>query len=123
MNKATPLPTLAGTSEAAEVQRLFDLQHTASRRELAPTLDKRKERLDKIRTMLLENQAEHYRGSSDDFGYSLRPLRPGSWKSSSCSNAIRYARKHLGGGCARHGGMWTSRSSRQAPGYATNPSG
>jgi coniferyl-aldehyde dehydrogenase len=56
---------VAGEDEA---RRIFDLQHSASRREPLASLRLRRDRLDRLRTVVAGNEAAFARAISDDFG-------------------------------------------------------
>jgi coniferyl-aldehyde dehydrogenase len=79
----------------AEAQRLFDLQHAASRREPAPDLARRRDRLDRLRRLVLDHQDAFIRAISEDFGgrssteTKLLEIVPSL-------SAIRHARRHVG---------------------------
>jgi coniferyl-aldehyde dehydrogenase len=80
----------------AEMHRIFDLQHALTRGGPAPALGERKARLEKLRAMLVANQAGYIAAISEDFGNrsadETRMLEIGLVLA-----AIRYARKHLPG--------------------------
>jgi coniferyl-aldehyde dehydrogenase len=80
----------------AEMHRIFDLQHALTRGGPAPDLGERKERLEKLRALLVNNQAAYIDAISEDFGNrsadETRMLEIGLVLA-----AIRHARKHLRG--------------------------
>ena len=97
MNEPSPVLTAAATSgAAADLRRLFDLQHAASRREPAPTLAERKQRLDKVRALVLGNQDAIIAAISADFGNRCAS-ETRLLEISIVLGGIRHARKHLRG--------------------------
>jgi len=84
----------ARDEEFAEMRRIFELQHTATRGGPAPALETRKDRLHKLRQMLKTNESAFIAAISEDFGNRsadetrLLELTP-------TFSAIRHARKHL----------------------------
>ncbi|MFH5776573.1 coniferyl aldehyde dehydrogenase [Paracoccus sp. NGMCC 1.201697] len=78
----------------ADLHRIFDVQHGVTRGGLAPTLQERKSRLEKLRQMLVANEAAFVAAISSDFGNrsadETRMLEIGL-----VLNGIRCARKGL----------------------------
>ncbi|MGZ8281952.1 MAG: coniferyl aldehyde dehydrogenase [Allosphingosinicella sp.] len=87
-------PAEAGSPES-ELRRLFALQHEASRREPAPDLALRRDRLRRLRSLVADHEAGFARAISDDFGArsaaetKLLEILP-------LLSAIRHARRHVG---------------------------
>ena len=83
-----------GDNALAELHRIFDLQHAASRREAKPTLEQRREALAKLRSLILDNRSAIANAISADFGNrsqdetELLEIVPSL-------NAIRHARRHV----------------------------
>ncbi|MFV0299548.1 MAG: aldehyde dehydrogenase family protein, partial [Paracoccus sp. (in: a-proteobacteria)] len=79
-----------------QTRRLFDLQHKASRDEPAPDLALRRDRLERLRKLVAENDTAMIEAISADFGNrSVHETR--LFEIVTVLNAIRQARKHLKG--------------------------
>ncbi|WBU53345.1 coniferyl aldehyde dehydrogenase [Paracoccus sp. SCSIO 75233] len=85
----TPFP-----QPAEEIQRLFDLQYRASRDEPAPDYELRRDRLDRLRKMLTENDKAFVEAINDDFG-NRSNHETELFEIVTVLNALRHTRKHL----------------------------
>lgn len=81
-------------SAGAEGRRLFALQHAASRREAIPDAALRRDRLDRLRAMLAENDAAFTDAIAQDFGVRSR-TETELLEIVPTLNAIRFARKKV----------------------------
>jgi coniferyl-aldehyde dehydrogenase len=81
-------------ADTAELRRLFDRQHAASRRDPPPPLEQRLHRLGRL-SALVKAEADRFADAiSDDFGVRAR-LETELMELAPTLGAIRYARKHL----------------------------
>ncbi|HEY0114055.1 MAG TPA: coniferyl aldehyde dehydrogenase [Allosphingosinicella sp.] len=78
----------------AEARRLFELQHKASRREPAPTAELRRDRLDRLRSLVSGNEAALVEAISSDFGVRSR-TETELLEIVPTLSAIRHARKKV----------------------------
>ena len=90
------VPVSAPQDESlSEMRRIFGIQHELTRAGPAPTLGARRARLDKLRAMLVDNEAAYVQAISADFGNrpadETRMLEVGPVLS-----AIRHSRRNLG---------------------------
>jgi coniferyl-aldehyde dehydrogenase len=86
----------ADAASTAEAKRLFDLQHAASRMSPAPTLAVRLDRLERLRSLVFDEQAAFARAISKDFG-GRSPAETRLLEVVPTLGAIRFARKNVGG--------------------------
>lgn len=84
---------VAGEDEA---RRVFDLQHEASRQGPAPDVRLRRDRLERLRTVVAGNEAAIARAISDDFGIRSR-TETELLEIVPTLSAIRHARKNVAG--------------------------
>ncbi len=81
-------------TEAVELQRLFDLQRTLSRRGVAPSLAARLDALERLKTLLIANEAEIVRAISADFG-TRGWVETSLLEVQTLLNGIRHVKAHL----------------------------
>lgn len=83
-------------ASASQLRRVFELQHHASRREAAPTLEVRRDALDRLRGLVSENREAIAEAISRDFGNRSRH-ETDLLEVVPTLSAIRYARRKLAG--------------------------
>jgi coniferyl-aldehyde dehydrogenase len=91
-------------TEEDEARRLFDLQHAASRRGPSADLRLRKDRLERLRALIADNEAAFAEAISKDFGVRSR-AETELLEIVPTLNAVRHARRHLAG-WMRPGRRW-----------------
>src|SRR5688500_16843312 len=83
-------------ADEGEARRIFDLQHSASRQGPIAGLELRRDRLERLRSVVAGNEAALAEAISKDFGIRSR-TETELLEIVPTLNAIRYARKHLAG--------------------------
>jgi coniferyl-aldehyde dehydrogenase len=81
-------------ADDSEARRIFDLQHAASRKGPAAGLELRRDRLERLRSVIAGNEADLAAAISKDFGVRSR-TETELLEIVPTLNAIRHARKHL----------------------------
>ena len=83
-----------GVAEEGEARRIFDLQHVASRQGPAASLELRRDRLERLRSIVAGNEGPLAEAISKDFGVRSR-TETELLEIVPTLNAIRHARKNL----------------------------